>query len=191
LTLAEIKAYDCGSLKNPRFPRQQSAPGARIPTLDEVLCLAARGGIQFNIEIKSFPNQPDLAPPPDIFAKLVLEAIRKHRLEKRCIVQSFDFRTLHSMKHLAQEIRLAALWEGDARPFVDIAREASAAIVAPFFKLVMAEQVDAAHAAGLEVIPWTANTAVEWQSLINAGVDAIITDDPAALIAYLKQQGLR
>jgi len=191
LTLAEIKAYDCGSLKNPRFPRQQSAPSARIPTLDEVLCLAARGGIQFNIEIKSFPNQPDLAPPPDIFAKLVLEAIRKHRLEKRCIVQSFDFRTLHSMKHLAQEIRLAALWEGDARPFVDIAREASAAIVAPFFKLVMAEQVDAAHAAGLEVIPWTANTAVEWQSLINAGVDAIITDDPAALIAYLKQQGLR
>jgi glycerophosphoryl diester phosphodiesterase len=42
-----------------------------------------------------------------------------------------------------------------------------------------------AHEAGLSVIPWTANTMEHWERLIAAGVDGIITDDPAALIAYL------
>jgi glycerophosphoryl diester phosphodiesterase len=191
LTLAELGQYDCGALRNPRFRRQQPVPGTRIPALDQVLSLSTRSSIQFNIEIKSYPNNPELTPPPDLFAKLVLEVIRQHQLESRSIVQSFDFRTLHAMKRLAPGIRLAALWEGPARSFADIAREALADIVAPLYKLVTPEQVKAAHEAHLDVIPWTANTAEDWQKLMDAGVDAIITDDPAALIAYLKQKRLR
>ncbi len=42
LTLAEIRAWDCGALKNPEFPRQQTVPGTRMPTLDEVFALAPR-----------------------------------------------------------------------------------------------------------------------------------------------------
>lgn len=186
LTLVELREYDCGSRKNPRFPKQQPAPGAQIPTLDEALNLSTKGPIQFNIEIKSFPDHPELTPPPETFSKMVLEEIRKHNLEFRVIVQSFDFRTLHAMKRLAPEIRLAALWEGEPRPFVDIAREAEASIVAPLFTLATPEQVQAAHAAKLEVVPWTANTREDWQRLIEAGVDAIITDDPVDLIAFLR-----
>ena len=191
LTLAELRQYDCGALKNPHFPRQQPVPGTRIPTLDEVLGLAPRGTFQFNIETKSFPDHPELTPPPEVFSRMMLDAIRKHQVESRVIVQSFDFRTLVAMKKLAPEIRLAALWEGEARPFVDIAREAKAGIISPMFPLVTPEQVKSAHAAGLEVVPWTANKPEDWQKLIDAGVDAIISDDPAALIAYLKQRGLR
>jgi glycerophosphoryl diester phosphodiesterase len=191
LTLAELREYDCGALKNPRFPKQQPVPGTRIPTLDEVLGLSVQGNIQFNIETKSFPDHPELTPPPDVFATMMLEVIRKHQLESRSIVQSFDFRTLRAMKLLAPGIRLSALWEGAPRPFVDIAHEALAGIVSPDFTLVTPEQVKAAHAAKLEVVPWTANTPEHWQKLIDAGVDAIISDDPAALIAYLKQKGLR
>jgi len=40
---------------------------------------------------------------------------------------------------------------------VEIAREAEAQIVSPVYPLVTAEQVKAAHAAGIVVIPWTAN----------------------------------
>lgn len=191
LTLAELHEYDCGTLKNPHFPKQQPVPGTRIPTLDEVLNLSSEGGIQFNIETKSFPDHPELTPPPDIFAKLMLEVIRKHNLESRCIIQSFDFRTLRAMKTLAPHIRLAALWEGAPRPFVDIAKEAYAGIISPYFPLATPQQVEAAHAAKLEVVPWTADRPEDWQKLIDAGVDAIITDDPAALIAYLKERGLR
>jgi len=41
------------------------------------------------------------------------------------------------------------------------------------------------------VVPWPANAPEDWDKLIAAKVDAIISDDPAALIAYLKQRGLR
>jgi len=191
LTLAELHEYDCGALKNPHFPKQQPVPGTRIPTLDEVLNLSRGNGVQFNIETKSFPDHPELTPTPDVFARMLLDVIRKHQLDSRVIVQSFDFRTLHAMKRLAPNIRLSALWEGDARPFVDIARDGEAGIISPLFKLVTPQQVKSAHDAKIQVVPWTADTPTDWQMLIDAGVDAIITDDPAALIAYMKEKGLR
>jgi glycerophosphoryl diester phosphodiesterase len=48
-----------------------------------------------------------------------------------------------------------------------------------------------AHAAGLRVVPWTANRPRDWTRLIRAGVDGIITDDPAGLIQHLAERGLR
>jgi glycerophosphoryl diester phosphodiesterase len=191
LALAELREYDCGALKNPHFPKQQPVPGTRIPTLDEVLSLSRGNNVQFNIETKSFPDHPELTPPPDVFARMLLDVIRKHQLDSRVIVQSFDFRTLHATKRLAPNIRLSALWEGDARSFVDIAHDGEAGIISPLFKLVTPQQVKSAHDAKIQVVPWTADTPADWQTLIDAGVDAIITDDPAALIAHMKERGLR
>ncbi len=192
LTLEEVRQWDCGKLANPKFPKQTPVPGTRIPTLEEVFALAPRGQFQFNIETKSFADHPELTPPPEEFARLVLALIRKHKLERRVILQSFDFRTLVAMKKLAPEIRRAALWENGDRDFVSIAAEAgSAGIISPMYTLVTPEKVRAAHAAGLEVVPWTANTPADWDKLIAAQVDAIISDDPAELIAYLKKKGFR
>ena len=69
--------------------------------------------------------------------------------------------------------------------------EAQAGIISPEFHLVTPEKVTAAHAARLQVVAWTANTPTDWDRLIEAKVDAIISDDPAALIAHLKARGLR
>jgi len=188
LTLAEVKQYDCGAKTLPAYPKQKAVPGTRIPTFDETLALAKRGKFKFNVEIKSNPKQPDYAPPPAEFARLVVDAIRKHKLEKRVAVQSFDFRPLHEVKKIAPEIPLNALYSGPAKDFVEIAREAGARTIAPAYKLVTKEQVDKAHAAGLKVVPWTANDPEAWRMLIDAGVDEIITDDPAELIAFLKKK---
>lgn len=191
LTLEQVRQWDCGAVQNPRFPKQKTVPGTRMPTLDEVFSLADRGNFDFNIETKSFPDKPEYTPSPEEFVRIVLGKIRNHKLEKRVILQSFDFRTLVAMKKLAPEIRLAALTETDQRDFAVIAREAQAGVISPNYHLVSREKVAAAHAAGLEVIPWTANTPADWDRLIAAGVDAIITDDPAALITHLKKKGLR
>lgn len=189
LTLAEVRQYDCGAVQNPRFPTQQTKPGTTMPTLDEVFALASKGTFRFNIETKITPMEPTLAPPPDEFVSLVLAVIRKHHLESRVILQSFDFRTLHAMKKIAPEIAVSALVDSsNNHSFVDIAKEADARIISPEFSLVTAEKVEAAHAAGLQVVPWTANTPTDWDRLIAANVDAIITDDPAGLIAHLKKQ---
>jgi glycerophosphoryl diester phosphodiesterase len=190
LTLEQVREWDCGKVRNPNFAKQTPVPGTRMPTLEEVFALAPRGEFQFNIETKSFPDHPELTPPPQEFARLVLALIRKHHLENRVLLQSFDFRTLHAMKELAPEIRRVALFEADERDFVSIAHEAAADIVSPYYKLVTAEKVSAAHDAGLQVVPWTVNAPGDWDNLIEAKVDAIISDDPAALIAHLKKQGL-
>jgi len=192
LTLEQVKQWDCGAKKNPDFPRQEPRPGTRIPTLDEVLALVPRGSFWFNIEMKSQPAKPELQPPAEEYAKLVAEAVRRHRLENRVIVQSFDFALMRALHQVAPELRRAALYAGLPRDFTELAREAgNTPIVSPHYSLVTPERVKQAHEAGLQVVPWTANTADVWDRLIAAGVDAIITDDPKGLIDHLRARGLR
>ena len=192
LTLAEVRQWDCGAVQNPKFPTQKTVPGTRMPTLDDVFQLAGRGSFDYNIETKSFPDQPQYTPPPDVFARMVLEKTRQYKLEKRIILQSFDFRTLVAMRKLAPEIRLSALIEKDPRDFTEIVKEAgNAEIISPEFHLVTPAKVAAAHAAGIQVVPWTADTPKDWDMLIQAKVDAIISDDPAELMAHLKKHGAR
>jgi glycerophosphoryl diester phosphodiesterase len=178
----EVRRWDCGSVRHPGFPRQVTVPGARIPSLDEVFRLA--GGFLWNIEIKSFPEHPDLTPTPAGFARLVVESIRRNGVEARVMIQSFDFRVLHEVKKLLPEIPLGALFEEDG-DFVAMARTADAGFVAPRHAFVTAAKVQKSHRAGLPVIPWTANEEPDWERLVLAQVDGIITDDPAGLIAYL------
>jgi glycerophosphoryl diester phosphodiesterase len=185
LTLAELREWDCGKVQNPAFPRQRAIPGTKMPTLDEVFALAPKGKFLFNIETKIFADHPELTPSPEEFVQLVLEKVRKHHLESRVILQSFDFRTLIAMKKVAPEIKLAALYEGTPKDFTAIGEESGAKIISPNYHLVTPEQVRAAHAAGLEVLPWTPNAPEEWDQLIKSGVDGIITDYPADLLAHL------
>jgi glycerophosphoryl diester phosphodiesterase len=166
-------------LKSGTFIRELTAKESGLPTLDEVFLLAGRGNFLFNIEAKVSAHTPSN------FAELVLDRIGEHGVKSRVIFQSFDFAILHRMNRFAPGIMLAALWEGEARSFVEIADEAGTAIVAPQYTLVTPDEVRAAHEAGFRVIPWTANTVEDWTRLIEAGVDGIITDDPAAMIAHL------
>jgi glycerophosphoryl diester phosphodiesterase len=159
-----------------------------VPALDEVLALDGAG---FNIEMKSYPQEPRFTPPPDRCAALLLYAIHGRAVGARVIVQSFDFRILRETRRLAPRIRLAALVETDTPDFVAATRAAGADIMAPQFPLVTAEKVAAARAAGIPVVPWTVNTPADWSRVVEAGVDGIISDDPAALITWLKARGLR
>src|SRR5262252_7346983 len=136
LTFAEVREWDCGKVQNPGFPRQQAIPGTKMPTLDEVFALAPKGNFLFNIETKIFWLRPELTPPPDEFARLVLEKIRKYHLESRVVLQSFDFRTLAAMKHMGPEIKLSALWEGSPKDFAVIGKESGAKIISPDYHMV-------------------------------------------------------
>lgn len=190
-SIEQLRLWDCGSRKNRRFPRQVAVPGAGIPTLDEVFALAEGSAIQFNIEVKSIRDLPALAPEPEPYAALLVQAIERRKLVPRVIVQSFDLRILGAVRRICPEVRLSALSKLDARSFAMLAQRAGTGIVGPYHRLVTQHRVSAAHAAGIQVIPWTANRPRDWRRLIRAGVDGIITDDPAGLIAYLRARGLR
>ncbi len=199
LTLAQLKQYDCGALTVPGFPHQVAVPHTTIPTFDEVLDLAPQGKFEFNVETKIFPNRPEITPSPEEFVAMIDQAVKRRHLESRVILQSFDFRTLHAMRALDPKIRLSALFgqakydgmmgitDGD-KSFAHVAKISGADILSPDQSLVTPEEVEVAHKAGLQVAPYTVNTVEDWKKMADAHVDAIITDDPAGLLQWLRAQ---
>lgn len=199
LTLAQVKQYDCGSHTLAAFPQQVAVPGTKIPTFDEVLDLAPQGSFQFNVETKIFPAHPELTPSPEVFVQMIDDAVRRHHLQSRVILQSFDFRTLHAMRRIDPEIRLSALFGQSKydvmmgitdpdKSFAHIAKVSGADILSPDFSLVTPEEVAVAHRLGLQVAPYTVDRPEDWKLMADAGVDAIITDNPGALLAWLRAQ---
>jgi glycerophosphoryl diester phosphodiesterase len=214
-----VKGYDCGSL-NPdpeRFPEppREARPGTPMPTLDEVFALAARAGntrVRFNVETKLRPGDAETLP-AEAFVARVLAVARERDLLARVSIQSFDWRALAIAKRLAPEVRTIALLAPDtldpawlaglsaggdagllglvraARPFADA--------VSPHWRMLVADgaaspplAVEALHAEGLPVIPWTVNDAATMRALIRLGVDGLISDYPDRLIEVVRSEGL-
>jgi glycerophosphoryl diester phosphodiesterase len=148
-----------------------------LPSLEEALELAPLGPFSFDLEIKCYPQ----CGPPERLVARVLERVRTFRLEERVTLLSFDFRALAAAREMAPGLRIAALMDHPNPTFRTLAADR----VSPKWTLVTPEWAAAAHAAGMQVIPWTANTPKQWERLVQAGVDGILTDDPAALIAWL------
>ncbi len=145
LTLAEVRQWDCGNLRNWSSPPADGPRHSRADARPRSSPWRRRETFLFNLETKIFPDHPELTPSPEEFVMLVREQVRKHRLESRVILQSFDFRALRIMQRLAPEIARAALYEGPPRILTDIAHEAETGIVAPRFNLVTPEQLRAAQ----------------------------------------------
>jgi glycerophosphoryl diester phosphodiesterase len=116
-TYAELQRYDVGRLKPDTnyakgFPDQVPVDGARMPKLSEVFDLVKRSGnthVQFDIETKVFPLAPEDTLAPDAFARRLVKEIRAAGMEKRTMIQSFDWRTLQVIQKEAPEIRTVYL----------------------------------------------------------------------------------
>ncbi len=220
LTLAEVQAFDCGSL-NPdrkRFPEppRKNVPGARIPTLREVFELAADFGdeeVRFNVETKIDPTVDDTVPLEE-FVTLVVGLIAEHELESRVTVQSFHWRALELVKRQAPDLTTVALLAPDTRSpewlngidptktggtslgLLHAAR-AYADVFSPYWRLIApgspafnGSSVEEIQAAGFPVVPWTVNSRRRMKKMLDLGVDGLITDYPDVLVALLEERGL-
>ena len=188
MSLAEIKKYDCGSLVNPRFPKQKTFPNTRIPTLKEVFELTKKyPKIEFNIETKIFADHPDITPTPEIFVKSILDIVKKYKLEERVIVQSFNYRTLKEVQKRNPKIRTSQLLKHKPKKdIVEMAQKLKVNIISPKHSWLTKKMVQGLQKKGIKVAPWTANTKKDWDRLIKMGVNSIITDSPRELIHHLK-----
>jgi glycerophosphoryl diester phosphodiesterase len=104
----------------------------------------------------------------------------------RVMVRSFEHRFLRAMHALNPELPLVALVEGGTCNWVRVCELACAQCISPRFEDVTADAVWSAHEAGFAVIPWTVNDPADWKRLTSWGVDAIVTDDPAALLRFTR-----
>ncbi len=113
MTLAQVQSYDVGRL-NPShpyaraFPEQQARDGLRIPTLASLFKLVNDLGaadVHFDIETKVNPHLPNNTLSPEAFVKTLLGVIREAGMERRVMVQSFDWRTLDLLHQLEPAMR--------------------------------------------------------------------------------------
>ncbi|MCL1600895.1 MAG: hypothetical protein M3112_05090 [Actinomycetia bacterium] len=205
LTTAQLAHYRCDRNPNPaRFPDQTTDTTAlagddySIVTLEKLLDFVATYAdsnaktdeqrtsasvVFLNMETKRKPKTPETiddgfdgvnAGP---FELAILEIIAERGLEERVILQSFDHRSLWSVHQQNPTLRLAALSKGVSVDFEDIAVR-GASIWSSDYNDVNEGTLDAAHRAGLEVIPWTVNDPDLMDRLVELGVDGLITDRP-------------
>lgn len=158
-----------------------------IPLLDEVL--ERWPDIRFNIDPKSDTAVPALA-----------ASLRRHGALGRVCVGSFSGRRLSRLRaalgpdlcHSAGPAGVARLWLAalglplsppDVQCLQVPRRHHGIPVVTPRF-------IARAHACGLPVHVWTVDEEAAMETLLDLGVDGLITDRPTLLRAVLRRRGL-
>lgn len=185
LTYAELSRYDVGRLKPgtdyaKEFPDQLAIDGTHAPRLSDVFALVRTQGdrrVRFNIETKISPKAPDESPPPEEFARRLVDEIRAAGMQRRSTIESFDWRTLAVVQRIAPEIPAVYLTYKMEDAIAKV-RQAGGRIWSPFYKDVDEAKIREAHAAGLEVVVWTVNDPADMKQMVEWGVDGLITDRP-------------
>ncbi len=112
LTFAQVRMLDCGSQRQPNYPNQELAPGAKMPTLAEVFELARQQRawkIHFNIETKVEAAAPEETAPREQFVSRAVREIGRSGFAHNTTVQSFDWGALMLMRETAPWIKTVAL----------------------------------------------------------------------------------
>ncbi len=183
---AEVKTFDVGSKIHPRFLGQQKFKTYKplltelIDSVEAYVKLKKIPKPNYNIETKTIPKgDNEFQPEPAEFVELIMAIVKKKKIEKRTIIQSFDIRTLQYLHQKYPKIKTALLID-EKENFENNIKNLgfSPTIYSPYYILVGKSLVDRCHAAGIKIIPWTVNSAKEIKYLIDLGVDGIITDYP-------------
>ncbi len=187
LLAKDLESLDIGSTTHPDFPKQQPSPGARIPLLREFveLMMADARKPTLNIEIKTHPVLHHETLTAEEFATAILDILNAYKVPfSRVLFQSFDPGAILAVKALEPRWRASFLVEAWSEDLPGITQELGIEAVSPRWDLLDAERVEALRAAGRDIYVWTANEPAEWEKLKSLGVNGIITDDPAACLAF-------
>lgn len=195
LTYAEIAKYDVGSIGNVGFPDQKPMKVAK-PLMTDMFKAVEKyvkdkklKPVRYNIEIKSNPaGDGSFHPAPEEFSKLVLADIKKHKLEKRVIVQSFDIRPLQVLQKLAPKMPIALLAGGNENVTEKLDKLGFVPdTLSPHFSLVNEALVKLCREKGMKLVPWTVNEMADLERMKTFDLDGIITDYPDRAVKVFRK----
>lgn len=167
-TYAELRTLDAGSWFDPRFA------GEKIPTLREALALA-KGKIKVAVEIKA-----------DGIAEQVVQRIEAMGMEDQVIIFAFNFENIAIAKEANPAIPVLYLKGAMTREAITRTQRIDGEYVgAGGGNEITRSLIDYAHDRDIKVWRWTVNDVQAMKSLIEAGIDGIITDYPQRLTALL------
>ena len=207
MTYEEIAKYDVGMRQHPNYPEQKTLPAIR-PLLSDVLSFIENyteekdmAPMKYNIEIKADPDwnggiEGEDWPVYNEMVDICLKVLNSFNLGDRLIVQTFDERALAYMNEKYPELQLSYLVGGDEVRWLENKEMDFDAILdnigfvpewfSPASIFVSKSCVDEAHRRGMKVVTWTVDNYEEMIRMIDAGVDAVISNYPNRLLEVVK-----
>ncbi|SDF74456.1 glycerophosphoryl diester phosphodiesterase [Pedobacter terrae] len=190
MNYAEIKQFDLGTKYYDLFPQQVKVK-TNLPLLADLIDAVQRDikknkrkPFFYNIETKCSQSGDGITnPKPEEFVKLLMDVILKKKIADFVVIQSFDKRTIQIIHEKYPKIKtsfLVANKKTYEENMADLGFKPF--ILSPVWQMVNEELVKKAHADGVKIIPWTANTLADIQKLKALHVDGIISDYPNILV---------
>ncbi len=158
-----------------------------VPTLDEAL--AVLGDLIINVEIKNSPMDADFDP-DHVMADAIARWVARHDIHSRIVVTSFNPATVAKVRAADPTIVTGQLVDigFDIVSGIDEIAAAGHTWIAPHVSDVVADPetaLEAAHGAGLRMIVWTADDPNDIRTLVAAGIDGIISNDPGETLRLI------
>jgi glycerophosphoryl diester phosphodiesterase len=114
-----------------------------------------------------------------------LEAVRVAGALDRSLFVTGNVEALRQLRALSAGARLGLTWIDGALPPLSLLTELAAECWNPMFGLVTPDGVVAVHHAGLRVSTWTVDSPEDMTRVLDAGVDAVVSNRIAALVTHL------
>jgi glycerophosphoryl diester phosphodiesterase len=157
--------------------RNLGAGRTRIPTLDDVLAHIA------------IPLMVDFGG-RDV-AENAFDKVRAAGAVDRVLFVSGSIGALRALRALAPEARLGLTWTVPELPAPALLDELGPEYWNPAFALVTPQRVADLHRRGLKVSTWTVDTTRPMARVLDAGVDAVVTNRLRELRRYLARRARR
>ena len=172
--------------------RVRTRDGHAVPTLAETL-RSLSGRIAVDIELKNIPGEPDFTPDGEPLVEATLEAIEASGFVGPVLLSSFNPASIAHARRLAPDLPTGLLTSTDVDPDAALTFAAAEghAWVLPFVRTVAAAvdgYPERVHATGLRLGTWITDDPAEALALFEAGVDAVATNDPGAVVAARERE---
>jgi glycerophosphoryl diester phosphodiesterase len=171
--------------------RDGTVTDERVSTFAQVLDLAAPTSVELVPEIKIDATGQRY----DGIEEKVLALLRSRGLLARATVQAFQRETIRRLRELEPKVRTmflvarADVERERVRPAEAVrrARDLGATALGMNHRLIDADVVSAARAAGILLAAWTVNEETDIRRMIGLGVDMVMSDRPD-LVKRLREQ---
>jgi glycerophosphoryl diester phosphodiesterase len=158
-----------------------------VPSLEQLFTLFESNNLFLHLEMKC-DSLSQRAPLVEACCRLV----NNYSLKQRVIMSCFDHAVLEIVKNIDSEIKTAALFEpAISKPsvwldqcIIDQATAVGASALALHHRLARKQLIEKAKIAGLGVAVWTVDDPAWIEQARLIGVDALITNNPAAMLAH-------
>mgnify|MGYP000850181591 CR=1 FL=1 len=174
-----VKDYTLAELKNLNFNKTHlEYQNVKIPTLREVYEALKPTGMTINVELKTgIFWYKDLE-------KKVLELTKEMEMEDRVIYSSFNHYSIAKILELDPKASTGILYADIIYDVVNYAKKIGTGALHPAtFHVQMADFLQQYVESDLAVHVWTVNDKAEIERLMEAGVDAVITNYPDVAVS--------